>query len=111
MNSLHQILNYFISFFSSQVDLLDIKQSLLQTPLNQLEPDEQKRVEVVRGCAKAIWSLSRSTRNKEALRRTGCVKLLARLLHSVHEDIIVYTMGTIQQCASQVHLIFITNKS
>ncbi|XP_039292137.1 armadillo repeat-containing protein gudu isoform X2 [Nilaparvata lugens] len=83
------------------VDLLDVRQSLLQTNINQLEPDEQKIIEVVRGSAKAIWSLSKSTRNKEELRKAGCVKLLARLLHSVHEDVVVYAMGTIQRCASQ----------
>lgn len=85
-----------------QVDLLDVKPLLLLTPLAQLEPDDRKRIDVVHGSAKAIWSLSQSNKNKEAMRRTGCIKLLARLLQSVHEEIVVFTVGTIQQCASQV---------
>lgn len=82
--------------------MLDVKQSLLTTPLSQLEPEDKRKVEVVHGAAKAIWSLSQSNKNKEAMRRTGSIKLLARLLQSVHEDIVVFTMGTIQQCATQV---------
>ncbi|XP_046686881.1 LOW QUALITY PROTEIN: armadillo repeat-containing protein gudu-like [Homalodisca vitripennis] len=83
------------------VDLLDVKPSLLLTPISQLEQDDRKRIDVVHGSAKAIWSLSQSNKNKEAMRRTGCIKLLARLLQSVHEEIVVFTVGTIQQCASQ----------
>lgn len=86
-----------------QVDLLDVKPLLLLTQPAQLEPDDRKRIDVVHGSAKAIWSLSQSNKNKEAMRRTGCIKLLARLLQSVHEEIVVFTVGTIQQCASQVH--------
>lgn len=85
-----------------QVDLLDVKPLLLQTALTQLDPEDRKRVEVVHGAARAIWSLSQSNKNKEAMRRTGCIKLLARLLQSIHEEIVVFTVGTIQQCASQV---------
>lgn len=93
-----------------KVDLLDVKPLLLHTPMNQLEPEERKTVEVVHGAARAIWSLSQSNKNKEAMRRTGCIKLLARLLQSVHEEIVVFTVGTIQQCATQVTFIyFITN--
>lgn len=82
-----------------------MKPSLLLTQTNQLEPDDRKRIEVVHGAAKAIWSLSQSNKNKEAMRRTGCIKLLARLLQSVHEEIVVFTVGTIQQCATQVSLV------
>lgn len=92
-------------YIYSQVDLLDVKLSLLTTQVDQLEPEDKKIIEVVRGSAKAIWSLSQSRKNKEAMRKTGCIKLLARLLQSVHEDIIVYTVGTIQQCATEVHIL------
>lgn len=84
------------------MDLLDVSQTALTTPLEALTSDERELVEVARAGARALWSLSKSTRNREAMRKAGVVKLLARLLKSTHPDVIVPVMGTIQQCASEV---------
>ncbi|KAK6617155.1 hypothetical protein RUM43_005242 [Polyplax serrata] len=83
------------------VDLLDVNQTALTTPWSQLSFDDRELVQVAKGAAKALWSLSKSKRNREAMRKAGIVRLLARLLKSCHSDVIVPIMGTIQQCANE----------
>lgn len=56
---------------------------------------------MARAGAKALWSLSESRHNKEVMRRSGLVPLMGRLLKSIHIDVVVPIMGTVQQCASQ----------
>lgn len=56
---------------------------------------------MARAGARALWSLSESRHNKEIMRTSGVVPLMARLLKSIHIDVVVPTMGTIQQCATQ----------
>uniref|UniRef100_A0A8C9S6H0 Outer dynein arm docking complex subunit 2 n=1 Tax=Scleropages formosus TaxID=113540 RepID=A0A8C9S6H0_SCLFO len=46
-------------------------------------------------------SCHRSTRNKEAIRRAGGIPLLARLLKSPHENMLIPVVGTLQECASE----------
>lgn len=57
---------------------------------------------MARAGAKALWSLSESKHNKEVMRRSGLVPLMGKLLKSIHIDVVVPIMGTVQQCASQV---------
>ena len=85
-----------------QVDLLDADPYILDTPRDSLTPEEMELVDVVVAGARALWALSTSQKNKEAMRKTGVVRLLARLLRSLHDDIIVPIMGTVQQCATEV---------
>jgi hypothetical protein len=84
------------------VDLLDVSKHVLTTPINNLSPEDKKEVHVARAGAKALWSISQSKKNRDAMRKAGCVRLLARLLKSVHGDVVVPIMGTLQQCASEV---------
>ena len=64
--------------------------------------DSQKRdVEVARAGALALWSCSKSTKNKQAMRRAGVIPLLARLLKSPHENMLIPVIGTLQECASE----------
>ncbi|KAL1006740.1 hypothetical protein UPYG_G00076220 [Umbra pygmaea] len=60
-----------------------------------------KEVEMARCGALALWSLSKSTRNKEAIRQAGAIPLLARLLKSPHDNILIPVVGTLQECASE----------
>lgn len=60
-------------------------------------------LDMARAGARALWSLSESRHNKELMCKGGIVPLMGRLLKSVHIDIVVPTMGTIQQCASQAN--------
>ena len=66
--------------------------------------ETQKDVEVARCGALALWSCSKSTKNKEAMRKAGSIPLLARLLKSTHEDMLIPVVGTLQECASEVSL-------
>jgi len=58
-------------------------------------------VEVARCGALALWSCSKSTKNKQAMRKAGAIPLLARLLKSVHESMLIPVVGTLQECASE----------
>ena len=64
--------------------------------------ETKKDVEVARCGALALWSCSKSTKNKEAMRKAGAIPLLARLLKSTHEDMLIPVVGTLQECASEV---------
>lgn len=85
-----------------QVDLLDVSNHALTTPFSQLTPQDEEEVRTARAGAKALWSISQSKKNRDTMRKAGCVRLLARLLKSVHGDVVVPVMGTLQQCASEV---------
>ncbi|CAM4521422.1 unnamed protein product [Lepidochelys olivacea] len=66
-----------------------------------LTPDQEKDIEVARCGALALWSCSKSTKNKEAIRRAGGIPLLARLLKSPHANMLTPVVGTLQECASE----------
>jgi len=84
------------------VDLLDVNNHALITPIKDLSPEDKQEVQVAQAGAKALWSISQSKKNRDEMRKAGCVRLLARLLKSVHGDVVVPIMGTLQQCASEV---------
>lgn len=84
------------------MNLLDVSNRVLATPIKGLSPEDKEEVCVATAGAKALWSVSQSKKNRDAMRKAGCVRLLARLLKSVHEDVVVPIMGIIQQCSSEV---------
>lgn len=45
--------------------------------------------------------MSSSCRNRDCMRKHGIVPLFARLLKTIHNDIAIPTMGTLQECASE----------
>uniref|UniRef100_A0A4W3H365 Outer dynein arm docking complex subunit 2 n=1 Tax=Callorhinchus milii TaxID=7868 RepID=A0A4W3H365_CALMI len=49
----------------------------------------------------SLWSCSKSKRNKEAIRKAGGIPLLACLLKSRHENMLIPVVGTLQECASE----------
>uniref|UniRef100_A0A182J6G1 Armadillo repeat-containing domain-containing protein n=1 Tax=Anopheles atroparvus TaxID=41427 RepID=A0A182J6G1_ANOAO len=85
------------------VDLLDVNMNCLRSQREQLSEEEREMLDMARAGARALWSLSESRHNKELMCRSGIVPLMGRLLKSVHIDVVVPTMGTIQQCASQAN--------
>ncbi|KAM9462528.1 outer dynein arm-docking complex subunit 2 [Clarias gariepinus] len=66
-----------------------------------LSPEQEKDVEVARCGALALWSCSKSSRNKEAIRKAGGIPLLARLLKSPQKNVLIPVVGTLQECASE----------
>ena len=64
--------------------------------------DVAKNVEVARAGALALWSLSRSDRNKQAMERAGVIPLLAKLLKSSNETMLIPVGGIIEECAVDV---------
>ncbi|XP_029955418.1 armadillo repeat-containing protein 4 [Salarias fasciatus] len=63
--------------------------------------DQEQDVEAARCGALALWSCSKSTKNKEAIRRAGGIPLLGRLLQSPLENMLIPVVGTLQECASE----------
>lgn len=59
-------------------------------------------MEVARCGALALWSCSKSYANKEAIRKAGGIPLLAQLLKTSHENVLIPVVGTLQECASEV---------
>ncbi|KAM4688713.1 outer dynein arm-docking complex subunit 2 [Discoglossus pictus] len=68
---------------------------------SNLTPEQEKDIEVARCGALALWSCSKSTKNKEAIRKAGGIPLLARLLKSPHSNMLIPVVGTLQECASE----------
>ncbi len=64
--------------------------------------DNTKNIEVARAGALALWSLSRSNRNKRAMERAGVIPLLAKLLKSSNENMLIPVGGIIEECATDV---------
>ena len=75
-----------------------------------MNSDSEKDVEVARCGALALWSCSKSTKNKQAIRKAGGIPLLARLLKSDHENMLIPVVGTLQECASEVIFYFFKYK-
>uniref|UniRef100_A0A8D0UC41 Outer dynein arm-docking complex subunit 2 n=1 Tax=Sus scrofa TaxID=9823 RepID=A0A8D0UC41_PIG len=80
--------------------------ALLDCGQNSPEPAylslyETRDVEVARCGALALWSCSKSYANKEAIRKAGGIPLLARLLKTSHQDMLIPVVGTLQECASE----------
>ncbi|XP_021510226.1 outer dynein arm-docking complex subunit 2 [Meriones unguiculatus] len=84
------------------VALLDCGQNSTEpTTQQQQSLYETRDVEVARCGALALWSCSKSHSNKEAIRKAGGIPLLARLLKTSHEDMLIPVVGTLQECASE----------
>lgn len=79
--------------------MLDIEQpSMFSGVSDSDEPD----FEVPRCGALALWSLARSTKNKDAIRKAGAIPLLARLLQTRHVSVVIPVVGILHECASEV---------
>ncbi|NXF91008.1 ARMC4 protein, partial [Eubucco bourcierii] len=66
-----------------------------------LTPSEAMDTEMARCGALALWSCSKSTKNKAAIRKAGGIPLLAKWLKCSHADILTPVVGTLQECASE----------
>nr|XP_030120309.3 outer dynein arm-docking complex subunit 2 isoform X1 [Taeniopygia guttata] len=62
---------------------------------------QAKDSETARCAALALWSCSKSTKNKKAIRKAGGIPLLARWLKCSHTNILIPIVGTLQECASE----------
>ncbi|RTG82214.1 uncharacterized protein DC041_0002312 [Schistosoma bovis] len=79
------------------VALLDCP-SLNSVPMTS---EVERDIEVARCGALALWSCSKSKKNKLAMKRAGVIPLLVRLLKSPHENMLIPVVGTLQECASE----------
>ena len=89
-----------------KVSLLDSVRTTPHHSYSQVELN--KDIEVARCGASALWSLSKSKKNKHEMRRSGVIPLLASLLKSPHESMCIPVVGTLQECASEVNIDFLS---
>ncbi|XP_056868919.1 outer dynein arm-docking complex subunit 2 isoform X3 [Takifugu flavidus] len=89
------------------LNLLDTKEERCHVKLLDCEPnsvnlsaDQEKSVEVARCAALALWSCSKSTKIKVAISKAGGIPLLARLLKSSNENMLIPVVGNLQEFAS-----------
>lgn len=82
--------------------MLDIEQPSMFTGVADTEEPD---FEVPRCGALALWSLARSTKNKDAIRKAGAIPLLARLLQTRHVSVVIPVVGILHECASEVFLV------
>ncbi|NXM76296.1 ARMC4 protein, partial [Serilophus lunatus] len=64
-------------------------------------PYQAEDTEIARCGALALWSCSKSTKNKKAIRKAGGIPLLARWLKCSDANILIPIVGTLQECASE----------
>ncbi|XP_077746859.1 outer dynein arm-docking complex subunit 2-like isoform X4 [Canis aureus] len=81
------------------VALLDCVQSSAEPAQSSLY--NARDVEVARCVALALWSCSKSYANKETIHKAGGIPLLAHLLKTSHENMLIPVVGTLQECASE----------
>ena len=56
--------------------------------------------QVAKGAAFALWSLSKSMKNKKKIAEVNGLPLLARLVRMKHTSVLIPAIGTLQECAS-----------
>ena len=86
---------------------MDVPDTVLQRPSENLNGVDKELMAVAIGCAKVLDSVSSSPKIKEELRRYGVVFLMARFLKSQNTDLIIPMMGAVQQCADLVSTQFL----
>ncbi|NWV25969.1 ARMC4 protein, partial [Origma solitaria] len=62
---------------------------------------QAKDTETARCGALGLWSCSKSSKNKKAIRKAGGIPLLARWLKCSDTNILIPIVGTLQECASE----------
>ena len=73
--------------------------------IEMIEENEQisylpLHVQVAKGSAFALWSLSKSDKNKKRIYEVGGLPKLARLVRMKHTSVLIPTIGTLQECAA-----------
>nr|CDS33949.2 armadillo repeat containing protein 4 [Hymenolepis microstoma] len=64
-------------------------------------PGAESELEVARCGALALWSCSKSARSRVAMKKAGVISLLARLLKSRYEALLIPVVGILEECASE----------
>ncbi|XP_050423913.1 armadillo repeat-containing protein gudu isoform X2 [Adelges cooleyi] len=83
------------------VNYMDVPQQILKTENDLLQPAQQKSLSLLCKCSQALWYMSKSDKNKDVMRRSGIIPVMAKLLTSSHEDAVGSIMGIIVNCATQ----------
>ncbi|XP_018321192.1 armadillo repeat-containing protein gudu [Agrilus planipennis] len=82
------------------IDLMDVPENCLLTPMAELNADEKESVKIAMSGARGLWSVSRSIKSVKLMMESGAVPLLARLLRSIHMDVVIPTVGTLSNCSN-----------
>lgn len=66
-----------------------------------MNADEEQFLDIGRAGAKALWSMSASQRNREAMRKYGMIPLIAKMMKTIHLDVAIPAIGLLQMCANE----------
>ncbi|XP_050527893.1 armadillo repeat-containing protein gudu-like [Daktulosphaira vitifoliae] len=80
------------------VHLIHVPDELLSNPSTKLNTKQKKSLNLLCTCCKALQIICRSHKSRENIRYTGFIKLLPKLLDSVHSEVQISTMGVIVEC-------------
>nr|XP_061811680.1 outer dynein arm-docking complex subunit 2-like [Nerophis lumbriciformis] len=69
--------------------------------LSNVDAKHEKDVEVARFGVLALWSCSKSPKNKETIHKAGAIPLLGRLLKSTQMNMLIPVVGILQNCADE----------
>ncbi|XP_050525154.1 armadillo repeat-containing protein gudu-like isoform X2 [Daktulosphaira vitifoliae] len=83
------------------VKYMDVQDHILKTDNDLLLPAQQKSLTLLCKCSQAIWFISKSDKNKDAMRYSGIIPVMAKLLNSIHKNVVSSIMGVIVNCATQ----------
>lgn len=81
---------------------MDVPESVVLRPAEELDANERELLDVAIGCAKLLNSLSKGRKVKEELRKHGVVFLMSRFLKSSTTALVIPTMGAVYQCSDIV---------
>jgi hypothetical protein len=91
------IINYFILVILNDIFILYAFILMKVDMLESLDKDW----ELARCASLALWSLAKSTKNKEAIRKAGAIPLLSKLMMTDEVDLVIPVVGILQECASE----------
>lgn len=81
------------------VDMLKIEdEKLLKISFADQSQSEKEDMNLAKAAARALWSISKSVKNMRIMMKSGCVPLLAKLLGSIHPELVIPILGTLSQC-------------
>ena len=86
----------YVLFIYNSIKISNTEEFYKQTP--DVYNYNHSTFQVARGASFALWSLSKSSRNKQKIKKAGGLPLLAKLSKMRHTSILIPVVGTLQVC-------------
>ncbi|RZF43822.1 hypothetical protein LSTR_LSTR006363 [Laodelphax striatellus] len=80
--------------------LVDVPLAIVTKSENQMTVEEREQIDTLINCTKAFYQLSYSETVKEQLFKLGITKVIRNFLQAKNLQLVEYTMGLLQNCAT-----------